>query len=107
MQRDKYRPLSLFAPPCCEDDITVRQLVSVRATLQCRMKPIGPYTKSSARSALTDEHLQAVLRIATTHVAIDFDALVKAKQCQETLNIIMDGSLIAAVLLLRWVDGPS
>ena len=31
-------------------------------------------------SALTEEHLQAILRISTMHIAIDFDALVKPKQ---------------------------
>ena len=37
-------------------------------------------------SALTEEHLQAILRSTIVHIAIDFDALVKAKQFQRHIK---------------------
>ena len=75
VQRDKYPCLHCHAVKMASllgSSYLCEQLFS-------RMK----YTKSSARSALTDEHLQAVLRIATTHVASEAMSTV-------TLNIIMD-----------------
>ena len=38
--------------------------------------------KSKLRSLLTDEHLAASLRIATSTVGADIDYLCKQKQCQ-------------------------
>ncbi|XP_044075180.1 general transcription factor II-I repeat domain-containing protein 2B-like [Siniperca chuatsi] len=38
------------------------------------------FTKSRYRCALTDDHLSAVLRISTSNIQPDFDALVKAQQ---------------------------
>ena len=38
------------------------------------------FNKSRYRSSLTDEHLSAVLRITTSDIKPDFDALVKAQQ---------------------------
>lgn len=38
------------------------------------------FTKSRYRSSLTDDHLSAVLRISTSDIQPDFDALVKAQQ---------------------------
>ncbi|KAK2828937.1 hypothetical protein Q5P01_019971 [Channa striata] len=38
------------------------------------------FTKSTYRSSLTDDHLSAVLRISTSNIQPDFDALVKAQQ---------------------------
>ncbi|KAF1374389.1 hypothetical protein PFLUV_G00228590 [Perca fluviatilis] len=38
------------------------------------------FTKSRYRSSLTDDHLSAVLRISTSYIQPDFDALVKAQQ---------------------------
>ena len=74
VQRDKY--------PCLHRHAVKMASLSGNSYLCDQLFSRTKYTNSSARSALTDEHLQAVLRIATTHVAIDVDALVKAKQCQ-------------------------
>ena len=41
---------------------------------------IMKFTKSRYRSSLTDDHLSAVLRISTSDIQPDFDALVKAQQ---------------------------
>ncbi|CAL9707747.1 unnamed protein product [Knipowitschia caucasica] len=41
------------------------------------------FTKSRYRSSLTDEHLSALLRISTSDIQPDFDALVKAQQRQD------------------------
>ncbi len=38
------------------------------------------FTKSRYRSTLADDHLSAVLRISTSDIQPDFDALVKAQQ---------------------------
>ncbi|XP_028253675.1 general transcription factor II-I repeat domain-containing protein 2 [Parambassis ranga] len=38
------------------------------------------FAKSTHRSSLTDDHLSAVLRISTSNIQPDFDALVKAQQ---------------------------
>ena len=68
LHRHAVKMISLFASSyMCE------QLFS-------RMK----YTKSSCRSALTDEHLQAILRISTTNLAVNFDDIVEDKQCQSS-----------------------
>ena len=74
VQRDKY--------PCVHRHAVKMTSLSGSLYLCEQLFSRMKYTKSSARSALIDEHLPAVLRIATTHVAIDFDALVKAKQCE-------------------------
>ena len=57
MQRDKYPCLHCHAVKMA----SLLGSLYLCEQLFSRMK----YTKSSARSALTDEHLQAVLRIAT------------------------------------------
>ena len=38
------------------------------------------FTKSRYRSSLTDDHLSAMLRISTSDIQPDFDAIVKAQQ---------------------------
>jgi len=38
------------------------------------------FNKSKYRSSLTDDHLSAVLHIATSYIQPDFDTLVKAQQ---------------------------
>ena len=75
-------PQVTFPSPCCEDDIIICKLIYIYMCEQLfsRMK----YTKSSCRSALTGEHLQAILRISTTNLAVNFDDIVEDKQCQSS-----------------------
>ena len=94
VQRDKY--------PCLHRHAVKMTSLSGSSYLYEQLFSRMKYTKSSARSALTDEHLQAVLRIATTYVAINFDALGKRSNVNRHIEH-HHGSLIAAVLLLRWV----
>ena len=71
LSQDDRKFIALFGSTyCCE------QLFS-------RMKN----TKSKLRSLLTDEHLAASLRIATSTVGADIDYLCKQKQCHIKLII--------------------
>ena len=58
-----------------------KMLVLFGSTYICEQTfSIMKFTKSRYRSSLTDDHLSAVLRISTSDIQPDFDALVKAQQ---------------------------
>ncbi|XP_071059413.1 general transcription factor II-I repeat domain-containing protein 2B-like [Pseudochaenichthys georgianus] len=58
-----------------------KMLVLFGSTYICEQTfSIMKFQKSRYRSSLTDDHLSAVLRISTSDIQPDFDALVKAQQ---------------------------
>lgn len=74
LPKDKYPSLhdqALFMASLFGSTYICEQLFS-------RMK----YTKSKNRSKISDEHLESSLRIATTSIEPDIEALVSEKQCQ-------------------------
>ena len=58
-----------------------KMLVLFGSTYICEQTfSVIKFTKSRFRSSVTDDHLSAVLRISTSDIQPDFDALVKAQQ---------------------------
>lgn len=58
-----------------------KMLVLFGSTYICEQTfSVMKFTKSRYRSSLTDDHLSALLRISTSDIQPDFDALVKAQQ---------------------------
>jgi hypothetical protein len=56
--------------------------------------------KSGTLTRLTDEHLEASLRIATTSVKPDSEALIKSQQCQVFNRRQCDHSNFTFILFL-------
>nr|XP_057912588.1 EPM2A-interacting protein 1-like [Doryrhamphus excisus] len=57
-----------------------RILVLFGSTYQCEQTfSVMKFNKSKHRSSMTDDHLSAVLRIATSDIPPDFNALVQAQ----------------------------